>query len=75
MNSSIVIHEGSGLGSKEGAPRAPGDKVGTHESGEPDYMAIMQARFPLSFGAISHEDAEEMRRVIEEECGRVDDLG
>ena len=37
-----------------------------------DPVAIMKARFPNSFGGLSNEDAEEMRKGIEEECERID---
>ena len=37
-----------------------------------DPVAIMKARYPNSFGGLSDEDAEEMRKVIEEQCERVD---
>jgi predicted DNA-binding antitoxin AbrB/MazE fold protein len=37
-----------------------------------DPVAILKARFPNSFGGLSDEDAEEMRKAIEEECERID---
>lgn len=37
-----------------------------------DPVAIMEARFPNSFGGLSDEDAEEMRKAIEEDCERID---
>jgi len=37
-----------------------------------DAVAILKARFPNSFGGLSDEDAEEMRKAIEEECERID---
>jgi len=37
-----------------------------------DPVTILKARFPNSFGGLSDEDAEEMRKAIEEECERID---
>lgn len=37
-----------------------------------DPVAILKARFPNSFGGLSREDGEEMMRIIDEECERID---
>jgi predicted DNA-binding antitoxin AbrB/MazE fold protein len=59
-------------------PNAPvdlpsGAKVDLIVAGpQDDPVAIMKARFPNSFGGLSDEDAEAMRKAIEEECERID---
>ena len=45
----------------------PGARVEISLPDERDHMEIMRERFPLSFGAMSDEDAEAMKRVIEED--------
>lgn len=37
-----------------------------------DLVEEMRRRYPGSFGAMSHEDAEEMREIIDREFGKVD---
>lgn len=35
-------------------------------------IEILKERFPLSFGALSDDEAEELKRIIEEGCERID---
>ena len=36
-----------------------------------DPVAILQLRFPGSFGTMSEEDADELQRIVDEEFGQV----
>ena len=36
-----------------------------------DPVAILQLRFPGSFGTMSKEDADELQRIVDEEFGQV----
>lgn len=55
-------------------PTPVGDTEG-HEFSADDVIAIMEKRYPGTIGVISHEEAVQMRRDMDEAFGRIDPRG
>ena len=72
MKTVAAIYENGVFRPKESVALLPGAEVEVIIPDERDPVEIMKQKYPLSFGVMSDEDAAEMARVIEEECGRVD---
>jgi predicted DNA-binding antitoxin AbrB/MazE fold protein len=72
MRSIPAIFQDGVFRPKERVELSPGAEVEVILPDERDPVEIMAERFPLSFGAITDEDAEGMKRAIEEEFERID---
>ena len=72
MKTIPAIYENGVFRPKEQVTLPPGAEVEVIIRDQRDPVEILRERYPLSFGAISDEDAEEMMRIIEEECERID---
>jgi predicted DNA-binding antitoxin AbrB/MazE fold protein len=72
MRTIAAIYENGVFRPKERVSLPPGAEVEVIVPDERRPEDIMSERYPLSFGALTDSDAAEMKRVIEEECERIE---
>ena len=72
MRTILAIYENGVFRPQEPIDLPSGSRVVISLPDDRDPVEVMRERFPLSFGALSDEDAEKMKRAIEEECERID---
>lgn len=75
MKTIAAVYENGVFRPKDGISLAPGCEVEVILPDTRDPAEILRERFPNSFGGLPDDEAEAMRRVIEEECERIEPLG